>query len=197
MLVLLLVSFLFPTVFACPTQCVCYAKQKLVNCAKAGLSSVPKDLPRGYNRLNLAYNRIKWLTENDMKRFRNLTTVDLRGNPLNCSLLGNVENTLSDCRKQTTRQTTSTNRSPDAWNTTFSPRSTRSGIALKTKRTPKWMYGAVGVGVLVTLGVIIFVFRLLRRRRERVIAAVALPLQTFGEGSSDEEETVMFKSKQL
>ena len=88
-------------------------------------------------------------------------------------------------------QTTTTfiNRSPDAWNTTttFFSRSTQSGIALKSNGTPIWFYGLVGVGVLVTLGVIMFVFCLLRRRRERVIPAVALPLQTFGEGSSDEE----------
>ena len=202
MLVLLLVSVLFPTVFACPTQCVCYAKQKLINCAKAGLSSVPKDLPRGYKRLNLAYNQIQLLTRNDMKHIRNLTIVDLRGNPLNCSLFTNVKNTLSDCPKQTTTTqttTTSISRSPDAWNTTttFFSRSTQSGIALKSNSKPIWFYGLVGVGVLVTLGVIMFVFCFLRRRRERVIAAVALPLQTFGEGSSDEEEILMFKSKQL
>ena len=50
--------------------------------------------------------------------------------------------------------------------------------------------GLFGAGVLVTLDRIMYNFCILRRRRESVIDSAGLPLQTFGENSSDEDEII-------
>ena len=62
----------------------------------------------------------------------------------------------------------------------------------KKNRNPKWLYDVAGTGSIDFLCRIVVVFCFIRRRRERVIASVALPLQTFnGKDSSDEEEIIM------
>ena len=68
----------------------------------------------------------------------------------------------------------------------------------KNRQNVKALYGVVGAGAIVLCGIII-IFCFIRRRRERVIATLALPLQTRNkvDESSDEEEIIMFKNKRL
>lgn len=78
-------------------DCICYDRTGLITCLRKNLKSIPDftRIPGSYRWLDLRWNNIKNITYTPF--LRNLQRIDLRGNPINCSLLPMFENIVNDC----------------------------------------------------------------------------------------------------
>nr|XP_039261363.1 insulin-like growth factor-binding protein complex acid labile subunit [Styela clava] len=67
-------------VYLCPGKCTC--TDISTNCSGTGLTSFPADLPESTIRIELRYNNISSIVEDDFKGLKNLISLDLRFNKL-------------------------------------------------------------------------------------------------------------------
>ena len=74
----------------------------MINCANGGFTHLPRGLKGDgrYPTLIMIHNQINTLTEKDMDALHGFKEVDMRDNPLNCTLLNALDYKmiiLSDC----------------------------------------------------------------------------------------------------
>ena len=67
---------------SCPSHCSII--HSVLNCANGGFRRIPHGMASRYKKLNLAYNRIRNLSLEDIRRLDTFKSVDLTHNPLNC-----------------------------------------------------------------------------------------------------------------
>ena len=74
----------FRSMPSCPSHCTCSVIHSVLNCANGGFRRIPHGMTSRYKKLNLAYNRIRNLSLEDIRRLDTFKSVDLTHNPLNC-----------------------------------------------------------------------------------------------------------------
>ena len=216
----ILLSLLVWTPNACPGDCSCSRKRKMINCANSHRTSVPDNLPTEYATLVLRYNRITAITQQDLNTFQRFNQVDLRNNSLNCYQLIsglNLSKILTDCTFKTPAPgTTTMNRivytrhQPLAYTTELlqTDPTTVYLIKSKIKSTKSKTFWIVFAVILVVTLLIAFTWFVCRKSYgEWVITTTSIELNTLTGHSSDEEEEeeeeeeieyeAMLKNKQL
>ena len=189
----ILLSLIVWTPNACPVNCSCSRKRKMINCANSHRTSVPDSLSTEYATLILRYNRITDITNQDLATFHRFKKVDLRNNPLNCSqlIMGlNLSNILTDCTFETPAPGPTTTTAHSILYTghqTFAYTTERLQTGPKiTKSKTFWI---VFVVILVVTLSIAFTWCVCKKSYgERVITTTSIELDNLTGHSFDEEE---------
>ena len=194
---------------SCPPKCFCWRKSSFVNCANSDRTVIPKALPKRYRTLNLAYNKIVMITSEDIKNLKSFELVDLRNNPLNCSVnfFRRVNTTfLKRCSPSTTHgqaSTPQTSPKPSKNTTLTSPKAepsdAKGSYAKSEKKYWIWVISAVLGLILTTAAIMARYFCCARNERVVTLESIELNALTHIDASeaSSDEETVFVKNKQL
>ena len=198
---------------SCPSHCTCSVIRSALNCANGGFRRIPHGMASRYKKLNLAYNRIRNLSLEDIRRLDTFKSVDLTHNPLHCIdlyfVLRNRTFISTDCDYRILEHilTTYTQTKPTTArlnNTTeYTTPNERARNGRKPISTSKWFIIIIIIIIIVSglivVGALFYFVKCKSRHNRRVIQVNAIELNTLRQcdGSDEEEEEItLFNSKE-
>ncbi|CAB4013079.1 Hypothetical predicted protein [Paramuricea clavata] len=175
----------------------------MINCANGGFTHLPRGLKGDgrYATLIMIHNQINTLTEKDMDALYRFKEVDMRDNPLNCTLLHALDykmTILSDCISKflSTKPTVTKFNHSTAKHDSDRLRRTEPSTNKKWKKEGRKMLWLIAIlPLVIVLAVCVF---LIRRRfllqRQRVIRRN--PIELYPLRCEEDDEVILFELKE-
>lgn len=204
--VVLVVLLNLSAVLTCPRSFTCSTSIKMINCANGGFTHLPRGLKGDgrYPTLIMIHNQINTLTEKDMDALHGFKEVDMRDNPLNCTLLHALDYKmiiLSDCISKflsTKHTVTKFNHSTAKHDSGRLSRTEPSTNKTWKKDGRKMLWLIAILPLVIVLAVIAACVFLIRRRfllqRQRVIRCN--PIELYPLRHEEDDEVILFELKE-
>ena len=198
----------------CPSHCTCSVIRSVLNCANGGFRRILHGMASRYKKLDLAYNRIRNLSLEDIRRLDTFKSMDLTHNPLNCTnlyfflryrtfistdcdyrILEHILTTYTQTKPTTARLNTTEYTTPNE--------RTRNGQkSISTSKRFIIIIVIIASG-LIAIGALFYFVKCKSRHNRRVIQVNAIDLNTLRqrdgsdeEEEEEEEEMTLFNSKE-
>ena len=195
---------------SCPSHCTCSVIRSALNCANGGFRRIPHGMASRYKKLNLAYNRIRNLSLEDIRRLDTFKSVNPTHNPLNYTdlyfFLRNRTFISTDCDYRILEHilTTYTQTKPTTArlnSTVYTTPNERTRNCQKSISTFKRFIIIIVIIVsgLIAIAALFYFVKCKSRHNRRVIQVNAIELNTLRQcnGSDEEEEKItLFNSKE-